>query len=307
MTQDTPTPAKLLAIVDDSLRLLNAEQTSWAGMIVPHAPFQSLYGQCLELCKSIDHRQLEPVRTVHHFACTGGTIVCRYLAATPNARLFSEIDPLSPLIKPHFSPSDLILHLRSLLQPVGDTIIEETFLAGLSKIQEHMVRHGERLILRDHTHSHYCTGASLPERNNLRQIILRQFPLRSVTIVRHPLDSFLSLRANGWLHFQPQTLEEYARRYLVFLDAYSDIPITTYESFVDDPDAALQVICAQLDLAYIPDLAMVAPAITLTGNSGRKGDSVEKRKRRQIPADLEDIRSNGTYYREMCDRLGYDF
>lgn len=304
MTQDPPSPAKLLEIVDESLRLLDTEQASRAGVIVPGTPFPSLYDQCLELCQRIDQRDPEPVRTLHHFACTGGTLVCKYLAATPNARLFSEIDPLSPLIKPHFSPSDLILHFRNSLRPIDNAAIEAVFIAGLARIHEYSVRHGERLILRDHTHSHFCTGEGLPARKTLKTILSDHFPLRSATIVRHPLDSFLSLRANGWVHFQPDSLEEYAQRYLAFLDAYNDIPIFSYEGFVEDPDATTQALCDCLDLVYSPDLELVVPAVRLTGDSGRQGDIVEKRPRRPIPTDLE---QSGPLYRELCERLGYPF
>ena len=40
----------------------------------------SLLQQCLAMCEHQESRQPEPVRTVHHFACTGGTLISKETA-----------------------------------------------------------------------------------------------------------------------------------------------------------------------------------------------------------------------------------
>ena len=41
--------------------------------------------------------KLPPIRVVHHWACSGGTIISRSLAQLPNVVLLSEVHPLAHL------------------------------------------------------------------------------------------------------------------------------------------------------------------------------------------------------------------
>ena len=296
----------MLRVVNDSLRLLKKSGDLPAGDVASIDPLPSLYQQCLELTQRVQENSPEPIRTIHHFACTGGTLISKYLAATPNTRLISEIDPHSPLSKLHFSPSDLIMLYRNTIRPVQDAVISDVFLAGLTKIYENATQQGERLVLRDHTHSHFCTGGELVNRPTLRDILALNFPLKSVVTVRHPLDSFLALQANEWVHFVPQTLDEYAQRYLAFLDAYKDVPIIKYEDFITDQEETLQILCDQLNLAYVPDLEALTQVIMLTGDSGRTSNEIEVRARREEPPEVAQMRASSEAFHALCIRLNYD-
>src|SRR5690606_26210779 len=55
----------------------------------------SLVDQCIALCEERRFERKEPVRIVHHFACTGGTLICKCIAAMPNTQLLSEVNPLN--------------------------------------------------------------------------------------------------------------------------------------------------------------------------------------------------------------------
>lgn len=246
-----------------------------------------------------------PVRTIHHFACTGGTLISRFLAATPNARLLSEIDPLSPIVEEHFSPLDLALQYRNAnpIINVDDQIA--IFLAGLKAIHERVIAHGERLIIRDHAHSHFCTGPNIPNRPTLKQIIAPHYPLLSVVTVRHPLDSYLSVLHNKFTHFTPLSLETYATRYMAFLDAYTDETIVKYEDFITNHAATIDALCACLALPNSDDLHDIAPAINLTGDSGRSGITLEVRDRRDVPAEIKAMCKSSKTYKALCRRLDY--
>jgi hypothetical protein len=299
-------PKALLKVVNDALRLLEHTVDLPSGEPVLAEPLPGLYQQCLELNQSIQQRTPEPIRTVHHFACTGGTLMCKYLAATPNTRLLSEVDPLSPLSKPYFSPTDLIKQYRHSIRPVQDSVLWDVFLAGLAKIYEQATYQGERLVLRDHTHSHFCTGAEIADRDTLRIVLAENFSVKSVVMVRHPLDSFLSLKVNNWVHFTPSTIEDYAQRYLAFLDAYEGVPIVKYEDFVTDTEGTLQILCDLLDLAYVPNLGLLTQIVVLTGDSGRGSSSVEARARREEPPEVTEARTSSEAFQTLCKRLGYD-
>ncbi|MBD3828421.1 hypothetical protein, partial [Stenotrophomonas sp.] len=142
------------------------------------------------------------MRLLHHFACTGGTLIAKCLAALPNTLLLSEIDPLSRLRvnphNPHFAPSDLILHLHYSLRGVEDEDIVAVFLGGLAALLDRCDRVGRRLVLRDHAHSQFCHGPQIPDRPTLAAIVGRLRPVRGVLTVREPMESYLSLLAENY-------------------------------------------------------------------------------------------------------------
>lgn len=245
--------------------------------------------------------------SLHHFACTGGTLISRAIAAQANVVLLSEVDPFSRLgqSKARFAPSDILTLLESGARRVSDETVEAAFLGGLQALRNDLRRRGRHLVLRDHSHSHFCAGEDLPARPLMGDMLRRRFDLRALVTVRHPLDSFLSLSQRGWVHFAPGTLEEYARRYLAFLDAYSATRLVRYEDFIADPDAVLRQMTDVLGLPFQPEWRAVFPAITLTGNSGRAGDVIAPRDRRPVPSDIAAQRGESPSYDALCARLGY--
>jgi hypothetical protein len=248
------------------------------------------------------------VRTVHHLACTGGTIISRCLAAMPNTRLLSEVDPLSPaeLSPGLFCPTDLIRLVRLGSRPAGPALLVHMFQAGLRVLLEDSYRSGFDLVLRDHAHGHFCVGPVLAQRPALRDMVAALAPVRSLVTVRHPFDSFLALRRNEWVHFTPGTPDEYARRYHAFLDHHAGIPVMRYEDFTADPDGWLRRATALLDLAFDPIYRDLITMIRLSGDSGRSGDEIAPRPRRMFPEALCEEVANSAAFTALLDRLGYD-
>lgn len=258
-----------------------------------------------QLHATVPQKVMEPVRIIHHFACTGGTVISRFIAATPNARLLSEIDPLSTIAKNQFSPLDLALQYRNASPIINADDQIAIFLAGLKVIYGLVVARGERLILRDHAHSHFCTGPDILDRPTLKQIIAPLYPLLCVVTVRHPLDSYLSVLHNKFTHFTPSSLDNYAKRYMAFLDAYASEKIVKYEDFITDHDATMARLCRYLDLPNSDTLHGIAPAINITGDSGRKGIILQLRDRRDVPEDIIDMCKSSETYHALCQRLDY--
>ena len=139
----------------------------------------------------------------------------------------------------------------------------------------------------------------------MRQIVQRQLPVRSVVTVRHPLDSYLSLIANGWVDFQPACLEEYCCRYLRFLDDYDEQPIFKYEDFVEDTSSELEKISRALELPFNAEFESGLDLIRLTGDSGRSGVAIVRRERREVgPQVREEVETSSSYH-ALCVRLNY--
>lgn len=301
----------LLARLDEALDLL-ADATQ--GQTPPDteiAPLTSLLASCEAAVATAP--QSVALRSIHHFACTGGTLISKCLSVMPNVVFLSELDPLSSLRlptrqnpHPSFMPSDLIYAGRVALRPISDATAVSLFQAGLRALITATQSDGLYPVLRDHAHSQFCTDQIHENRPTLHEILSDVAPVRSVVTVRHPLESFLSLQLNKWLHFTPQTFEAYCDRYLSFLDRYSDVTVFKYEDFVADPQAQLQRICTQLALPFHPDFETLLQAVEISGDSGRKGTTIAPRDRRPVPEALQqEIPASPSYF-VLCERLEYD-
>lgn len=210
-------PGSLVNTMEDCVALLENELEQGSEVDAPNETQPSLLQQCEQLI-SADQGQKEPIRTLHHFACTGGTLISKCLASMPNTQVLSEVEPHSRLdADKKFAPTDLIQLLRMSSRPSSLELESKVFLAALDAIYQDCNQKGLRLVLRDHAHSRYCHGDIEVEVPSLRQIVAAEYEALSIVTVRHPLDSYLSLVNEGWLHFSPQTIDEYAKRYLEFI------------------------------------------------------------------------------------------
>lgn len=264
--------------------------------------------RCTALVESAPAPRPEPVRTLHHFSCTGGTLIGKCIAALPNVQLLSEVDPWSTQLLPDalkFSPTDMVTLLRQSSRGATAAQIAGLFAAQVRFLQQDAVSQGLRLVLRDHAHSHFCHGAAVPERPNLRQLMPADLPLLSLLTVRHPLDSFASLQRNGWVHFEPRTLDAYCRRYLQFLDSYAGVPVLRYEDFVAAPQPTMQRLCTLLDLQHEAHFEQHFAGVRISGDSGRSGETIAPRPSHAAAVALESEAGRSLAFCTLIERLGY--
>lgn len=300
----------LLSTLDEALEIVKGYSDVDGQTALPTQNPGSLLEQCLGLCAQANAIGPEPVRLLHQFACTGGTLIAKCLAAMPNVQLLSEVDPLSTLLlgqaRPHFAPTDLIVQMRQSTRGAAQALLVRIFLDGIGLVHENCADRGLRLLLRDHAHSHYCTGPEIPQRPSLRRIMADRFELLSAVTVRHPLDSYLSLRSNGWISFEPVGLDEYCRRYLRFLDDHQGLAVFRYEDFVQAPETQMQLLCDVLRLPYAAEFGQRFSVFRLTGDSGRSGSVIAARPPRD-PDDpgVEREAAQSLHYRTLLGRLGY--
>jgi hypothetical protein len=307
----------LASEIDAALDLLKGLSLKRDAMIKSSETPASLLDQCVSICAQQRAIQRETIRTVHHVACTGGTLISKCIAAMPNTQLLSEVDPLSnmdPLSKPGksptkplFAPTDMVKLMRQSTRGVSDEIVIELFLNNLEIIYSEAVKEGQRLVLRDHAHSHFCMGSEIPVRPSLSDILAYRFPVQSVVTVRHPIDSYLSLKAFGWVqYFSPATFDEYCRRYVAFIRSNEGVPIVRFEDFVSTPLQIMQDICTILDLPFNEQFMDLFSANKLSGDSGRSGDIIEPRPRREMGADVGEEFLCSKNYGILNNLLQYD-
>ena len=294
----------------NSLRLIEeAREVLGSG---GEAPFRSkLISADLSRARDVLSSNVRPsIGTIHHFACTGGTVLARAVQAQPNTRVVSEVDPLSvkSLVsgRKGFAPTDLIALCRTGVYDISSEVIVQMFLAALDVLYDSMNNTGQRLILRDHAHSRYCTNVDFSTRPGLMEIVQRRYCTNSVVSVRHPLESWQAMKENSFVDFPNESLDEYCLRYLAFLDDHSELPIVRYEEFVDHPEDVVRQLCGYLDIGYTDDWSMIMPAIKLTGDSGRSGDEVKPRKRRAVTDEMLAECRSSEHLEPLCSRLGYE-
>lgn len=303
--------SKLTGEIDAAIKLLRDTRhvESVKDLVANSTLPSNLLDQCLALCEEYSAAKPEPVRTVHHFACSGGTLISKCIASMPNTQLLSEVDPLSTPIqfsdKPLFTPTDMVALMRQSTQGTSTELIIDLFLKNLETIYSNSQSCGLRLILRDHAHSHYCRDAIISERPNLLGIVERKFSTLSIVTVRDPIDSFLSLQANGWVHFSPATFDEYCARYAAFIRSYEGLPVIRFEDFVKDPATEMLKICKFLDLPFNPDFQEIFSVHRISGDSGRGGDIIKQRLRRTIDATLLQEMEASAKYQHVLSILGY--
>lgn len=305
-----PETESLLAALEEAQALLDQAPGDLA--LSPAAP-RSL-PSLLEACEAAIASRPDPValRSVHHFAATGGTLMCKALALMPNVTLLSEMDPLSdqrlpshPDQQPDFWPTDPIYAARVSLRPVSPETSCAVFTASVARLQADVTASGGWLVLRDHAHSQFCSRQDFENRPTLYEMLRGLGPVVSLVTVRHPLDSWLSLQANKWVHFSPPTPEDYARRYHAFLDRHAELPIIRYEDFVADPEPVMQKMCSVLALPFRSGFESRLVAVRMTGDSGRSGARIAPRPRREIPGPVWDDIAQGARFQSLCARLGY--
>lgn len=293
--------------LDEVRSLLNNKKCSDDSCVAGDDVQTSSYGSSTSILgKSI----LEPIRTVHHLSCTGGTLMTKCLAAMPNVMVLNETDPLSTLLtnvdKPVFTPSDVISLVRQGDPGVSIRLLSRLFSNNLDVIFQEMSLLGKRLLIRDHSHSQYLTGSEVESRPSVLEIIGDKFKIKSLVTVRDPVDSYISLRKSGWIHYEPATFDEYCRRYLLFLESYQSLELFRYEDFIYNPLEQVEKMCRELDLQYSDLFIDTFDAFSFSGDSGRTGSKILQRPKRKIDKVLFKECEESENYFKLIKRLGYD-
>ncbi len=248
------------------------------------------------------------VRTLHHLACSGGTLISRCLAALPDVLLLSEVNPTNR----HgaaFNPSHPLALLALQGEPLPQGVVRAEFLGQIEQVLGLGAARGADLVIRDHSHSDFCLGNGVSPFQPLRAWLAPRHPLLSVVTLRHPLDSWLGLVAAGWhTQLEPPSMRSYCARYHAFLDAYDDLDWIHYETFCRQPEPVFRLLCDRLCLPCDPSALERSATIELSGDSGRRSDRIEPRPRRPIPeavqAELADP-ATAQEMRRLCRRMGY--
>lgn len=214
--------------------------------------------------------------------------------------------PVAPNSKPRFAPSDIIDMVKSWEDFPQVELIEEIFLHDMEFLVRKTSAAHKSLLLRAHAHGAYVTGTAKRDTPALNEILRKKFDVLSVVTVRNPIDSFLSMRVQEWMHFKPASFEEYCKRYLLFLKDHRRSPIFRYEDFVENPTQAIKAMCDVLQLSYSPDFVEHFFDYKFSGDSGRSGAVIEPRTRREYDESFVLEVSQSPSFRKLRSLLRYE-
>lgn len=243
------------------------------------------------------------LRTIHHQAATGGTLISKCIAALSNVCLVSEVTPSArPIFR--FAPLAVFEQYSSQYSVNDKKLTNEFFKVQVNMVYEHALLSGKHLVLRDHNHPE-TMGKVYQEKKSLLNV-LDDYHCLSILTIRDPIDSYLSCLKKGWVKQIGESFDEYCLRYLKFIEEYKGIPMFKYEEFCDEPEMVMGEICKALELDYDPDFIKRFYEFRLTGDSGRKSPEINRPKRREISEDFQLEVLNSINYSLFCDKYGYE-
>ncbi|MDP5191306.1 hypothetical protein [Rheinheimera baltica] len=257
---------------------------------------ESLLQRCEQVVQA-SQPQKPILRIIHHFACSGGTLISKCIAAQPNVFLLSELHPTTRLgfnsNKGTYTPRDILTQALYSRIPDVDTLAETVFVQNVIETERHVRERGGYLVLRAHTHADYCTNAAVPEVDSLTRLLSPHFDIKHLVTVRNPIDSFMSLRQHGWVHFRPDSFDEYCTRLLHFLNAFTEDQIVKYDDFVEHPESVMRTCLQKLELPNVEHGLDYIDVFKVSGDSGRSSAEIAPRPRKELSEDFKnDIKSS---------------
>jgi len=172
---------------------------------------------------------------------------------------------------------------------------------------------GDRLVIRDWSHLDYI-GVPYGEPAYgfaLGEAIADVYELRVATMVRHPIDQYLSLLGLPVVA-QKLDFEQYLKGCRRFAEYAKDHGYIRYEDFTADPDTALRSICAMLNLEFdigyrdrwFAYSTITGDTVSGLGRGSMKKEIVPMPRKPVDDALLERFRGN-VDYQHACDVLEY--
>ncbi len=253
------------------------------------------------------------LRVVHHLARVGGTLICRCLGCMQGVAMFSEVHPYGAALG--IKIFDPLYQARTWFGLIDEEEQEqaETLSFGdkISLIHERCEQRGLAMIYRDWTHLDYLGKPFVtdpPMRMRTPEALGDRFELVRTATVRHPVDSWLSLRRIGV--FEKLSPGEFMPGYRVFAEEAREMGFVRFEDFVKGPDEWLGVLCERLELEFdgsYEERWMEYKTITGDGSGSRASDEkqIKALKRRKVKPEVLAAFARCPDYLPALQALGY--
>jgi hypothetical protein len=207
------------------------------------------------------------VAIVYSLARSGGTIFSRCLACIPGNVMLSEIHP-------RWSYYDPLTQARDWFGLISEREHQE-FLSrygydypkAIQLLSSRCIERGLHLIIRDWTHVDFFAGpfpAKPIYRLSQYEVLKNHFDVRHIALIRHPVDTCLSLRKLP--PYKNITAHDFLSRYRLFANFAQQLGFVRYEDFCDNPARVIASVCNTLGVNYSEEfLAKYKSYTTITG------------------------------------------
>lgn len=252
------------------------------------------------------------LRALHHWSCSGGTLISKCVASLPKVVFLNEVHPLAYLRlqrnEPEdlYCPTDICRQLSYSHNGRDPALIMASFAGAITALVAKAEQQELNVVIRSHDHVDFFSGPMPSEELSLTRLFKDSFRLLNILTVRHPLDCWLALLNTPW-HKQISlySLETFCQRCLRMLEATEGFPKVYYESFVLNPSQQLQKIASTLELTFDSQAIAKFDQIALSGSSGRQSGVIEPRPRRPVSEELALEAAQSRHYQELCQKLTY--
>lgn len=256
--------------------------------------------------------QKPAIGILHNLARSGGTLVGRCIGSMSGVRLLSEIHPQGLR---YFNPIQQAANWFGLIEAeeVQALISKQgtfSFSDAIALLHSKCIDEGSHLVLRDWAHIDFIGTPfnTSPSGHHLLSTTLETaFQLNEASLVRHPVDQWLSLTRDPGMA-QAITLKQFMKGYLHYALHCQNHTFIRYEDFTREPEISMQQICNNLGIEYKNDfLHKWSSYQHITGDPETyHRDTITEVRRYSVPKKLSKQLSKIKQYEEAIHLLGYE-
>lgn len=258
------------------------------------------------------------IRVLRHLARSGGTLISKCIGSMDDVVLLSEVHPANLAVTNPMRQAAEWFGLISASQLSAWKMRKgPSFEQFIWACHDGAAGQKKTLVIRDWTHMDYhafpfgkptyLAGGG----NGLRDALSGMFEVVETSTVRHPLDQFLSLTSTAVGDSIPRDL--YLDGCAAFAEAAVETGYIKYESFTDDPDGSLGVLCERLGLGFDAgyrerwsSYEYITGDTVKTVGRGNQRAEIRPLKRREIDEGLLEEFRGSAAYQKTCELLGYE-
>jgi len=195
-------------------------------------------------------KPLPQIWVLHNMPRSGGTLVSKCFGSMEANILLSEIHPDAQHAL-SFNALNQAQQWYGFLSELDWQTSE--FVDAITQIQNIVKENNKQLILRDWSHVDYL-GPPVTNKPKgkpaLLDVLSPYFDIRSIQLVRHPLDTWLSLRRLNLIQKSGIGFEQFLTAYRCYLDNTNGDCRLVYEEFLKSPNDQLEAVCDKVGLYY---------------------------------------------------------
>ena len=237
-------------------------------------------------------RKMPKIWVLHNMPRSGGTLLSKCIGSMQGHVLLSEIHPDAQHAL-SFNALNQAQQWHDLLP--GLNWQKTDFIESVMKIEKAVSNKNKRLILRDWSHVDYL-GPPVTDQPKMMPGLLNtlsaHFEIVSIQLVRHPLDTWLSLRRLSLIKKHKIEWPQFLAAYRCYIDKTGCEHRIVYEDFLKTPEQSLQLACNKVGLLFDASFSdkwfnyKKITGDTSNSSSLRTKQKIEFRPRRQC-ADID--------------------